>query len=207
MFGVGEEQSTFEPPGATTFVYPKLTGDQIVINSDRIVISSKKNEMFHYSKRRMAFVTDDEYTIDAHNQIVITTNNKTVLNSPAIYLGEYNQTAEPVLLGQTTVNWLYDMCNWMLEHTHLYKHTHPDAQGGDVGNPNPIQTQTTVQYMKLQILRDTLKSLMSRRVFVVGGGFAPGQNGKNISGGKPPISISTSSGDGVPGGWSGVNHK
>ena len=97
----------------TSFKFPKLMGDQIVINSDRIIISAKKNEMFQYSKKRMSFVTDDEYTVDAHNQIVITTNNKTVLNSPAIYLGEYNQTNEPVLLGQTTVNWLYDFCNWM----------------------------------------------------------------------------------------------
>ena len=84
--------------GDTSFKFPKLLGDQIVINSDRIIISAKKNEMFQYSKKRMSFVTDDEFTVDAQNQIVINTNNKTVLNSPAIYLGEYNQTNEPVLL-------------------------------------------------------------------------------------------------------------
>ena len=155
-------------------------GDQIVINSDRIVISAKANEMFQYSKKRMAFVTDSEYTVDAQDQIVITTNNKTVINSPAIYLGEYNQTGEPVLLGQTTVNWLYELCNWLLAHTHWYKHSHPDAQGGTVGQPNPLQTQTTVQFAALTVLRDNLQACLSRRVFVVGGGYAPGEDGGDL---------------------------
>jgi hypothetical protein len=180
MWGIGEEQSAFLPSGATTFVYPKLLGDQIIINSDRVIISAKRNEMFQYSKKRMSFVTDDEYTVDAHNQIVFTTNNKTVLNSPAIYLGEYNQTAEPVLLGQTSVNWMYELCNWLLEHTHWYSHNHPDAQGGTTGDAQTNKTQTTVQAMKLKILQSNLQALLSRRVFVTGGGYAPGQNGKSL---------------------------
>ena len=201
MWGMGEEQSAFN--GDTSFVFPQLLGDQIVINSDRVIISAKKNEMFQYAKKRMAFVTDDEFTIDANNQIIITTNNKTVLNSPAIYLGEYNETSEPVLLGQTTVNWLYNLCNFLVEHTHWYKHNHPDAQGGTVGQPNPNQTQTAVQTASLVVLRDTLNLLMSRRVFVVGGGFAPGVDG----GGSSPVTINIPSGTGVPGGWNGSNYQ
>ena len=206
MWGNGsEEQSKFN--GITTFKFPKLLGDQIVTNSDRIIISAKTNEMFQYAKKRMSFVTDSEYTVDAQDQIVITTNNKTVINSPAIYLGEYDQTGEPVLLGQTTVNWLYDLCNWLLEHTHWYKHNHPDAQGGTVGEPTPLQTQTTVQWAALTVLRDRLNLLMSRRVFVVGGGFAPGDNGKSIPNGTTPVTITIPSGAGVPGGWTGVNKR
>jgi len=201
MWGVGsEEQPQFN--GITSFIYPKLIGDQMVMNSDRIIISAKKNEMFQYSKKRMSFVTDDEYTVDAQNQIVITTNNKTVLNSPAIYLGEYNQTNEPVLLGQTSVNWLYDLCNWLLIHTHWYKHTHPN-----VGQSDPPSTQMTVEAASLTVLRDKLNLLMSRRVFVVGGGYAPGQNGGSIPNGVPPVSITIPSGTGIPGGWNGVNRK
>ena len=107
-----------------------------------------------------------------------------------------------MLLGQTTVNWLYELCNWMLTHTHWYKHTHPH-----VGQSDPPQTQTSVQVMKLQVLRDSLQSIMSRRVFVTGGGFAPGQNGGSIPVGAKPVSISIPSGDGVSGGWQGVNHR
>ena len=205
MWGTGEEQSKFN--GITSFKFPKLMGDQTVINSDRVIISAKKNEMFQYSKKRMSFVTDDEFTIDAQNQIVINTNNKTVLNSPAIYLGEYNQTSEPVLLGQTSVNWLYDLCNWLLAHTHWYLHNHPDAQGGTVGQANPNQTQTTVQAAALILLREKLNLLLSRRVFVVGGGLAPGANGGTITNGATPVTITTPAGTGVPGGFGGSNHR
>jgi hypothetical protein len=197
MWGNGsEEQSGFN--GVTSFKYPLLIGDQMVLNSDRVIISAKKNEMFQYSKKRMSIVTDDEFTLDAQNQVVITTNNKTVLNSPAIYLGEYNQTNEPILLGQTTVNWLFDLCSWLLIHTHWYKHTHPN-----VGQSNPPSTQTTVEAAALILLQNNLNLLMSRRVFTVGGGYAPGQNGV----GTGTVSITIPSGAGVPGGWNGSNRK
>ena len=125
-----------------------------------------------------------------------------MINSPAIYLGEYNQTNEPVLLGQTSVDWLYDLCKWIESHTHWYKHTHPDA-----GQANPNITQTSVQNASLIILRDKLNTLLSRRVFVVGGGFAPGKNGGNIKNGESPVVVTLPSGGGVPGGFTGVNRK
>ena len=206
LWGNHEEQVAFEPSGATNFIFPKLLGDQIVISSDRVILSAKSNEMFQYAKKRMSFVTDDEFTIDAQNQIVINTNNKTVLNSPAIYLGEYNQTNEPILLGQTTVNWLFELCNWILAHTHWYRHNHPD-NGGTTGQPNPNQTQTTVQAQQLAQLQNTLNTLMSRRVFVTGGGFAPGFNGVNVPGLAAPVSIGVMTGVGVPGGFTGANRK
>ncbi len=173
MFGTGEEVVAFN--GTTNFTYPVLKGDQIIIQSDRLVLSSRYAETFHYAKKRYAVVTDAEYTVDAHDQIVMTTHKKTVLNSPAIYLGEYDTTGEPVLLGQTAVAWLYALCNWLLEHTHWYKHSHVDA-----GKESPSQTQLPVQIEKLKQLRDSLHTLLSRRVFVVGGGYAPGSDGAKI---------------------------
>jgi hypothetical protein len=176
MFAEGnEEVAAFAPTGCSSFKYPTLNGEQIVIQSDRLVLSSRYNETFHYSKKRYAIVTDSEYTVDSNDQIVMTTNVKTVFNSPAIYLGEYDETNEPVLLGQTTVNWMYELCNWLLEHTHWYIHSHPDA-----GAASPNKTQLPVQIEKLKQLRDKLHTLMSRRVFVVGGGLAPGQNGAKV---------------------------
>lgn len=196
----GEEVSKFK--GQSSFKYPVLNGDQIVINSDRLVLSARYGEMFHYSKKRYAVVTDNEYTVDAHQQIVMTTHTKTVINSPAIYLGEYDQTSEPVLLGQTAVNWLYELCNWLLAHTHWYKHSHVDA-----GKESPSQTQLPVQVQQLIALRDKLHTLMSRRVFTTGGGLAPGQDGASIPEGTTPIKISVGSGAGVPGGWKGANYR
>jgi hypothetical protein len=173
MFGVGEEVSAFK--GVTSFKYPPLDGDQVIINSDRLIFSSRYGETFHYSKKRYGVVTDSEYTVDAHDQIVFTTHVKTVLNSPAIYLGEYDMTNEPVLLGQTTIEWLYELCTWLLEHTHVHIHSHVDA-----GKASPEQTQLSVQAQRLVSLQAKLATLLSRRVFVTGGGYAPGQDGAKI---------------------------
>jgi hypothetical protein len=208
MFGVSEEQSAFN--GSSTFQYPILDGDQIIINSDRLILSSRFGETFHYSKKRYGVVTDSEITMDAQDQIVITTNNKTVINSPEIYLGQYDQTSEPVLLGQTTVNWMFQLCGWLLAHTHLYNHTHPDAQGGDTGNSNANITQMSIEQQQLIALQTQLNELLSRRVFVTGGGFAPGANGGTPSGYDgtgQATTINVVSGEGVSGGFSGTNYK
>ena len=205
-----EEQPKFN--GDTKFKFPELLKDQIVINTERLILSAKKYEMFSFSKKRMAFVTDDEYTVDSHNQMIFTTNTKIVLNSPAIYLGEYNKTDEPVLLGQTTCNWLYDLCNWLLAHTHWYKHNHPDGNPseGMTGKPeeaSPNQTQTPVQTAALILLQNRLDLLMSRRVFVTGGGLSPGQNGGNITNGSTPVKIDIPSGVGCPGVFKGLDYR
>jgi hypothetical protein len=150
-----------------------------------LILSARYGELFQYSKKRHGIVTDSEFTVDAHDQIVMTTHVKTVFNSPLIFLGEYDQSGEPALLGQTTVNWLYELCEWLLAHTHWYHHVHPDAvtkdgEGVDTKQPEPLQTQAPVQVLKLMALRDNLQTIMSRRVFITGGGYAPGQNGATI---------------------------
>jgi len=198
----GEEQVKFNPPNATTFKMPELSGDQIVIHSDRLIFASRFGETLHFSKKRYMVTTDSEYTVDAHNQIVFTTNTKTVFNSPAIYLGEHNNTNEPAVLGQTLADWLYDLCLWLEEHTHWHEHTHED-----VGVPTPKNTQVPVQIRQLRSLRDKIHTIMSRRVFLTGGGYAPGGDGGEIVDGVPSTKINTFSGTGVPGGWPASNRR
>lgn len=199
-----EEVSAFSPSGATGFQFPELVGDQIVINTDRLTFQSRQGETFCFSKKRYGVVTDSEYTVDSHDQIVMTTHNKIVMNSPAIYLGEYDKTDEPVLLGQTTVNWLYDLCEWLKKHTHWHKHGHVRKSAG---KSVPDKTQMPVETSQLESIQSQLDKLMSRRVFVVGGGFAPGQNGVQIKNGSKPTSITVSNGEGVPGGWKGKDRR
>jgi hypothetical protein len=202
---IAEEQVKYSPSGATQFELPILTGDQIVINTDRLLLSSRFGETMNYSKKRYSVVTDSEYTVDAHDQIVITTNKKTVINSPAIYLGQYDETNEPALLGQTTVDWLYDLCDWLKAHTHYYKHVHSRSSG-----PTPEKTQLSVQIAQLEVLQARLKPLLSRRVFLTGGGYASGADGvspKNTDSSVTPTKIDVSTGHGVPGGFNGKNSR
>jgi hypothetical protein len=186
--------------------FPPLVGDQIVINSDRLVFSAKANEIMHFSKKRYMIVTDDEYVLDAQKQIVLNTNNKTVINSPAIYLGEYNNTNEPAVLGQSLVDWLFDICNWMLMHTHEHMHVHnPHTSPPMTKAPKdfPVDPMT----IQLILLRDRLHSLLSRRVFLTGGGYAPGFNGV----GTDSVQIKNTTGEtspaGIPGGWHGRTRR
>lgn len=204
MFHDEKDEEVAKFKGPSSFKYPKpMKGDQIVINSDRLVLSARYEEILAYSKKRFGICTDNEFTVDAHQQMVFSTHTKIVLNSPAIYLGQYDATNEPVLLGQTTVNWLYELCNWLLEHTHWYKHSHVDA-----GTESPSKTQVPVQVAQLIALRDRLHKLMSRRVYVVGGGLEAGQDGASIPEGTAPVKIQVyDSGAGAPGGFKGKNYR
>ena len=167
----GEEIQKYSPSNSTTFSFPsQLTGNQLIANSDRIILQSKTNETFILSKKRLALATDSELTLDAAEQIIITSNDKTVVNSQQIYLGEYNQNAEPCLLGATTIDWLTRLCNWLETHTHWYHHVHNNQSAGQA---DPLFTQYTKEYETLILLKNELKSLASNRVFVTGGGKAP----------------------------------
>lgn len=195
---IKEEQSMFSPDGSTEFDYPEQSGDQVVINSDRLIFSSKAAETFHFSKKRYSIVTDDEFTVDAHKQVVVTTNKSTTINSPFIYLGEHGATDEPVLLGRTSVFWLHTLCEWLLNQTDWLitnaewelAHVHDDDSGKDVQKAPKSEwvnkMKTYISNMKdmqtqLKALRDQLPSLMSQRVFTVGGGGEPGQDGGTLS--------------------------
>jgi len=179
-----EEQPAYAPIGCTTYQFPTptynptyndskyLIGNQCIINSDRIIIQSKKNETWLFAKSRLGLVSDAEVTIDCQKQLVLTSNTQTVINSPLIFLGEYGQTGEPALLGQTTINWLSALCDFLSTHTHLYHHVHKNA-----GAEDPSYTQFIKQTLELKALQQTLPLLCSKRVYVTGGGFAPGADG------------------------------
>ena len=205
MFHDSKDEEVAKFRGPSTFVYPSpMKGDQIVINSDRLVLSARYAEILSYSKKRYGICTDNEFTVDSHQQMVLTTHTKIVLNSPAIYLGEYDKTDEPVLLGQTTVNLIWDFLELFKQHVHKHEHSHVNA-----GSPSPHMTQepTDPFIQQATALQVRLKSLLSRRVYVTGGGFAPGQNGASIPESTPPVTIDVGSGAGAPGGFKGESHR
>jgi hypothetical protein len=117
----GKTESSFLPTietkdisGLNKVGLPNLTGDQIVINSDRVVVSAKANEMIHFSKKRMSFTTDDEISFSANGKITVTTGESFSVNSQKIYLGRHNEKFQPMLLGTDTALWMDRLCDWML---------------------------------------------------------------------------------------------
>lgn len=58
------------------FNYPsELTGNQILLNSDRIILSAKNAEMIGVAKKDIGFITDGQFSIDASRGINITTDD------------------------------------------------------------------------------------------------------------------------------------
>ena len=170
--------------GLTPVPLPTLNGDQIVINSDRLVFSSKANEMLFYSKKRIAMATDAEFNFSAATTATFTAPKWFTINSAQIFLGDHAKIYEPALLGRTTVIWLYAMCDWMLLQvnsqiqtvTALIAHFHETKLGPTTPPLPPALDIWTLQLVLLQAqqisliaLQSQLSSLMSSRVFISGG--------------------------------------
>lgn len=123
----GQHQLAFQPgtvddTGKSDFVtkpqsfgdYPsKLIGDQLVINSGRVIISSKNAEMMFFSKKNYGFVSDGAMSIDnkmgidvsVGDNINIVTNDRDILmytGKGSIFLG--NTELEPIVKGQQLVD-------------------------------------------------------------------------------------------------------
>jgi hypothetical protein len=150
-----EKQAKDEGGGNLIFGQPisELTGNQIILNSERILLSSKSAEMVQYAKGKYAVATDGELTMNAVQRIVTVTAVHTSVVSPTIHLGEYYTFNHPVLKGDVTTAWLSSLCGW------LSSHTHHDPY---------ISTSSPAQQGQLSGLRARLPTLLSTRVFIAG---------------------------------------
>jgi len=112
-------KSDFETKPASFDKYPdKLNGDQILLNSGRIVISSKTGELIFYSKKNYGFISDGNLSIDnklgidisVGDDIFVMTNNRNInfyTGKGSIFLG--NEQLEPMVKGQKLVDLLLEL--------------------------------------------------------------------------------------------------
>lgn len=133
----GENQLNFQPgilndKGITNFEttpqtfkdYPsKLIGDQILINSGRIILSSKSAEMILYSKKTLGFITDSRVSFDVKLGLRGTFGGNSFLqfgegknfeiftNNGKIQLGGVDQdtNVEPLVLGNKLIKVFEDL--------------------------------------------------------------------------------------------------
>jgi hypothetical protein len=107
-------KSDFETKPETFSDYPsKLSGDQLVLNSGRIILSAKNAEMLFYSKKNYGFISDGALSIDnklgidvtVGDDINIMTNDRDVniiSGNGSIILG--SNELEPMVKGQALVD-------------------------------------------------------------------------------------------------------
>tara|TARA_A100001037_G_C15151929_1_gene639844 strand:- start:3622 stop:6687 length:3066 start_codon:yes stop_codon:yes gene_type:complete len=132
---------------------PTLVGNQIIINSERVLISSKTQETGIFSKKKFFVTTDDEITLDAKERIVMRTDSHLSIISPSVHLGLFTTQCHPTLKGDCTTAWLSDLCGW------LSSHVHHDPY---------ITTSRPAQQGSLASLRARLPTLLSERIFISG---------------------------------------
>jgi hypothetical protein len=130
--------SDFETKPDSFQNYPsKLIGDQLLINSGRLIFSAKSAEMIFYSKKNYGFISDGGLSIDnklgidisVNDNINVITNSRDIVlytDNGSIFLG--NKDMEPLVKGQQLVEILSELIDAITRQIFLTP-AGPSAQG------------------------------------------------------------------------------
>jgi hypothetical protein len=122
-------KSNFETKPDSFFNYPqKLNGDQVLVNSGRILLSAKTGELIFYSKKDYGFISDGGMSIDnklgldisLKDDFNVITNDRNVAfhtGKGSIFLG--NENLEPLVKGQTLVDILGELIDALANQQYL----------------------------------------------------------------------------------------
>jgi hypothetical protein len=109
--------------------YPsELLGNQLLLNSGRVIISAKNAEMIFYSKKNYGFISDGGLSIDnafgidanVNDNINITTNDFDVnINSGNGKINLGDTSLEPLVKGDTLVNLLSQLVDAITQQVYL----------------------------------------------------------------------------------------
>jgi hypothetical protein len=143
--------SDFETKPNSFKEYPsELLGNQILLNSGRLIFSAKNAEMIFYSKKNYGFISDGGLSIDnafgidvdVNDDINITTNDRDVninTNNGKVNVG--NTNLEPIVKGDTLVDLLSQLIDAITQQVYLTP-AGPSATGPtNIATFNKIKNQ------------------------------------------------------------------
>lgn len=143
----------------------ELKGDQIVVNSGRVIISSKTAETFLFSKKNISIFTDDIVSIDAEKglnfivqngpiQIAASGNNNIIIGveNGKIFAGK-DAAEEPMLLGNVMV----DLMSRLIDAINQMKIATPSGPSA----PGPIDKAV------FNNIRNDLKTALSKTNYLI----------------------------------------
>lgn len=131
--------------------------NQILINSDRIVLNAKTDVLFLNAKKSVSISSDKDINIDSKEE--------TIISSKKTFIGNKDAT-EPLLFGEKTDAWLkelLDLINQTL--TSLAAHIHPTGTGPS-GPPVDAQSYSPTYTNNLQTIKNKIEQLKSKKNFV-----------------------------------------
>jgi hypothetical protein len=154
------------PPSLTDYV-----DSQAIINADRVVINSKKDDVMLFASTNIEISTNNIINLNAGKSVHINVKESNPLQSigpnPKIILGtKYDDTPafEPVLLGKQTTNFLLSLLTALDSFALALTATSTNAEGSPLakiqGSADALQTQ-------LKPLYDRLQKLLSNSTFTI----------------------------------------
>jgi hypothetical protein len=135
---------------------PDYFGAQTIINSDRIVINSKKDEVMIFAKTNVEINTKNIINLNADERVHLNTNT--------IFLGPYNSTnmLQPVLLGNETVKLLIQLNKTLTRLAGYLSSAVSTAEGSPIVSLKAAGTDLTGDIKRLNKL---LNNITSKKVF------------------------------------------
>ena len=144
---------------------PKIyQGNQVIINSDRLVFNAKNDAILLYSDKAIGFSTKGNFHFDTINN----EDNKFIVNAPNIYLGlDYNDDLpkEPAVKGDSLeelLNEILDLIQNLWDAT-LYEVSYTEC--GTYTGPNPLNSGVEKRIEKqINELRKQIEFIKSKNV-------------------------------------------
>jgi hypothetical protein len=118
--------------------FNNYTGHQWIMNSDRLVLNSKSDNIFILAAK--------DFTVSTQGDVHINTNN-VIVNAKAVQIGLDNVNLEPVAKATSTVNTLNAILNSLLELATSLS----SATGQGIGVINLLQVNTAASKLSSQI--------------------------------------------------------
>jgi len=80
----------------------KLTGNQLFVNSDRVILSAKASEFIIFGKGNTGVITDGNYSIDAEKEVYIHNKQNITIHSEGANQIFFNSENGKIFLGKNT---------------------------------------------------------------------------------------------------------
>jgi len=152
------QKLNFDPPTPSYKAYdtqpinPKqYMGNQIIISSDRLVLSSKKSDMLLYSDKSIGLFANSTINLQAAKNVIIQSDKNVYIKSNKCYLG--NNPKHPMVHGDDLKNVLNSLLNAILKMTMTV--TAP-------GSP----TSTTINFAEFIKIKAQLQKIISTNNFL-----------------------------------------
>ena len=145
------------------------TGNQVIINSDRLIFNAKEDSILLYSNKVIGFSTNGSFHFDTSPN----DDSSFIINSPNIYLGlEYDNTlpTQPAVLGDELQDILRRIINQImgLMNDIEFKISYMVSVPGAPTAPNPTNTAALQgRYQNLQDIMRELDGILSSNTKLV----------------------------------------